>query len=83
MPLMWKRYKCPNGLVNLFPNTVGGVQAVFRDELPYLIEVGVRLGMQDVTAHGRFLRRVSLFCRNRAKASSPSMGCTLPLLMSS
>ena len=41
---MWKRYKCANGLVNLFPNAVGTVQTVFRDELPYLIEVGVRQG---------------------------------------
>ena len=36
-----------------------------------------------LAAHARLLRRASLFSRKRANASSPSMGCSLPLLMSS
>jgi hypothetical protein len=81
--LMGKRNEVLNGLVNLFSHPVGGVLIISRDEFSKLVKIDVRLGMQNVAAHARLLRRASLFSRNRANASSPSMGFTRPLLMSS
>jgi len=72
-----------NGFVNLFAHSVGSIQIVLRDVFPKLVKVPVRFGMENIAAHARLLRRASLFSRRRANASSPSMGFTLPLLMSS
>src|SRR5437899_807981 len=61
---------------------VSGVDVILRDVRPNLVELGERIGMKSVAAHPPDRRR-SLFSRSFLKASSPSIGFTLPLLRSS
>src|SRR5580704_752896 len=81
--LMGKRYESLNSIVNLISYAVGGVDTVLRDKLPQIVNVDISLGMKLKAAHAWLLRRASLFAFSRAKASSPGMSLTLPLLMSS
>jgi len=70
-----------NRFVDFLKNPVCGAQIVRRDELPNVIEVCKGLWVKDKTAHE--WRRSLLLRRSRLKASSPSMGSTLPLVISS
>ena len=63
-------------------NPVGGIDVVFRDVLPNLVEIGERIRMEGVAAHPSDRRR-SLFSRSFLNAPSPSIGFTRPLLRSS
>ena len=63
-------------------NPVGGIDVVFRDVFPNLVEICERIRMEGVAAHPPDRRR-SLFSRSFLNASSPSIGFTRPLLRSS
>jgi hypothetical protein len=68
--------------VDIGENSVGGIDVVFRDLFPDLVEICERVRMEGVAAHPPDRRR-SLFSRSLPKASSPSIGVTRPLLRSS
>jgi len=61
---------------------VSGVDVIFREVVPNLVEIRDRIGMERVAAHPPARRR-SLFSRSFLNASSPSIGCTRPVLRSS
>jgi len=61
---------------------VGGVPVVLCN-VATNVEVDLGFRVKRVSAHAGRLRSASVFARRRAKASSPSMGFTLPLLRSS
>ena len=63
-------------------NPVGGIEVVFRDVFPNLVEIGERIRMEGAADHPPDRRR-SLFSRSVLNASSPSIGFTRPLLRSS
>ena len=63
-------------------NQVGGIDVVFRDVFPNLVEICERIRMEGLAAHPPDRRR-SLFSRSFLNASSPSIGFTRPLLRSS
>jgi hypothetical protein len=63
-------------------NPVGGIDVVFRDVFPNLVEICERIRMEGVAAHPPDRRR-SLFSRSFLKASSASIGLTRPVLRSS
>ena len=54
----------------------------YRNEFPNFLKVRESSGVEDKAAH-EAAERDSLFSRTRLKASSPSMGFTWPLLISS
>ena len=70
-----------NRLMDFHENPVRSVHIVGGNELPNFFKVCERGRVKDKTAHER--RRSSLLVRSRLKASSPSMGLTRPLLISS
>ena len=76
-----ERDECANGSPDFLQNTVGRGGIVSGDIFPNLGEVHERARMEYKFAHAR--RRSWLIWRRRAKPSSPSMGTTRPLLMSS
>lgn len=81
MARLRERDQCSNGFLDFLENAVGSGGIVSGDIFPNLGKVCERARMENKCAHAR--RRSWLFWRRRAKASSPSMGATRPLLMSS
>src|SRR5436190_6447905 len=63
-------------------NPVGGIDDVFRDVFPNLVEICESIRMEGVGGHPPDRRR-SLFSRSFLNASSPSIGFTRLLLRSS
>ena len=69
-------------LIDFFPDAVRGGEIVGSDLFPDFFQIGVRLRVENKSAHERE-RRCLLLCRRLAKACSPSKGLTRPLLRSS
>jgi hypothetical protein len=68
--------------VDVCEYAVSGVDVIWRNLFPNLVEIGERIRMEGVADHPPDLRR-SLFSRSFVNASSPSIGFTRPLLRSS
>ena len=62
---------------------VGGVQIVFSYITAYIVEVVIAIRMKLISIHSGRWRCASVFAINLLYASSPSIGCTLPLFRSS
>lgn len=83
MPTMGERNQALNGAINFINDAVSGFGAIFAEVKRDFIDIDERLRMEVVIAHAGPLRRASILSCKRAKASSPSINFTLPLLMSS
>src|SRR4029077_1966025 len=77
-----KRGEGFNRVVNFFQSLVGSVKAIGGNVVPDFGEIGVRLRVEDKSAHER-ARRSLLLSLRLAKASSPSTDFTRPFLRSS
>jgi len=64
-------------------DAIGRVDAVLSDEVPDLVEVDFGFWMKPEFGHSRAARRSSLLRRRRSKTSSPLIGLTWPLSISS
>src|SRR5258708_16638397 len=83
MALARKRDESLNHFVDFFNYAVSRRKIVDCNVFPNLFNVSVGFGVKDKTRHERLERRSLLLRRRRAKACSPSIGCTRPLLTSS
>ena len=72
----------PNRREDVVADAVGSVDAVLGDEVPDLDEVDFRFWMKREFVHPRARRSPLLRCR-RSSTSSPLIGFTCPLLISS
>ncbi len=79
--LLRKEDEGTNRLMDFLKNAVSSAQIVRCDEFPDFLEVCESVWVENKPAHE--WRRSSLLRCSRLKASSPSMGSTLPLLISS
>ena len=64
-------------------DAISSRQIIGCDVFPNLFNVSVSFGVKDKFLHERLERRSLLLRRRREKASSPSIGFTRPLFMSS
>ncbi len=69
--------------VKVVDDAVRSILAVFSDIYRDFINIVVGFGMKFEPVHSGLWRRASMLARRRAKASSPGISLTLPLLMSS
>jgi hypothetical protein len=84
MTLLGKMYKRTNGVKNFRHGPVGCVRALPCNVIAYLVQVCEGAWVKRVaTAYTERLRCASFFAFRRAKASSPSIGFTVPLFRSS
>lgn len=81
MALLREGYEPTDQGENLVDNLVGGIRIVLCDVVPDIVEI--REGFRVAAPQSRLLRRASVFAFKRAKAPSPSMGCTRPDFRSS
>jgi hypothetical protein len=80
-PSFFKQRRTAGRFVVAHP--VGCVRVVLCNVTAYVVEVRVGFGVKRISAHAERLRCASVFAFRRAKASSPSMGFTLPFFRSS
>jgi hypothetical protein len=78
-----KRDQAANGVKDFCNDPVGCIGIVRRDIGAYVVEVSVGFRVKRLSRHAGRLRSDSVLAIRRAKASSPSMSFTRPLLMSS
>ncbi len=86
MTLMWEWNQALDGVENVYDNPVRGIRTVCRNVASDFINISVGFRMKLITAvfrHRLRLRSASVFAISRAKASSPGIIFTFPLLMSS
>jgi hypothetical protein len=70
-------------VVNLVNHAVRGTRVVLADVGRDFVDIVERFRVQLLTDQAGPLRRASILSCNRAKASSPGISLTLPLLTSS
>jgi len=86
MATVRKRNQVLNGIENLDNHPVRGIRIVGRNIAAEFVNVFVSFGVKLiplVIRHRERLRSASVFAMRRAKASSPGIIVTFPLLMSS
>ena len=84
MTLLGKMHKATNGVQNFRDHPVSCVRVFLGNVVAYLVEIRESVRMKRVaTAYVDRLRRAWVFAFRRAKASSPSIGFTVPLFRSS
>src|SRR6516162_7270796 len=76
---MGKEHQCANGVKDFCYHAVGCVRVVLCNVAAYVVQVPVGFRVKRVSAHAGRLRSASVLAFRRAKASSPSIGFTLPL----
>ena len=82
MTLVGSSNEPPNRREDAVANAIGGIDAILGDEVPDLVEVDFCFWMKRELVHPRARRSSLLRCR-RSSTSSPLIGFTCPLLISS
>ena len=84
MTLIGKRHQPANGIEDFGREPVGRIRTVHRNVIKYAVEIREGFRMKCVaTAYAERSRCACVFAFRRAKASSPSIGFTIPLFRSS
>jgi hypothetical protein len=82
MSLARKRYQPANAIVDIIYDAPRSFNIIRGNVFSKLIDISVRRRVKSIGAHAEPWRAFS-FSRSRAKASSPSIDCTVPDAISS